>query len=197
MSRNSEGGRGRSVSKERATKEDEERLVKRLYYNQMEMMAAKEKERMETLEKQRKSHTRTMSKSNETNLVKRMYDNQILLKQAKEEERKHKEEEELRKSKKQIDSDAMENRIKHLYEETIEKKKMNQEELERRLFPVKQPKKMSKKEIDASVQRLYTVDWEERDRKLFEKWVYPHDPKMAKIPNSAVKDMADRLSTKG
>lgn len=197
MSRDNEGGGRRSESTDRPTRESEERLVKRLYYNQMEAMAMKEKERMDTLEKQRKSHTRTMSKSNEAKLVKRMYDNQIQLKQAKEEERKAKEEQEMQKTKKQIDGDAMDNRIKHLYEETIERKKANKEELERRLFPVKEFKKMSKKEIAASVERLYTVNWEERDRKLFEKWVYPNDPKMAKISNSAVKDMADRLSTKG
>lgn len=196
MTRGDESGRRASQGGEHTSREQEEKLVKRLYYNQMELMAQKEHDRMETLDKQRKSQTRTMSKANEGNLVKRMYDNQIQLKQAKEEERKQKQEEEIRKTEKKIDSDAMEDRIKHLYEESLERKKANREELERRLFPVQEQKKMSKKAIAASVQRLYAVDWEERDRKLFEKWVYPNDPKSARISPGAVKDMADRLSTK-
>lgn len=182
---------GRSISKD-----EEAALVKRLYDNQIELSKMREQQRQETLERQRKEHTKVISKSNEDALVTRMYDNQIELKKQREATNENKEAQEVHANDKKIDSEAMDNRIRHLYEETLQKKELNAKELEKRYMPEQEPKKMSQSEISESVARLYKVDWEERDRKLFEKWVYPNDPKMGRISRNKEKEMADRLSSK-
>lgn len=176
------------------SKEEEEELVKRIYYRQIELAQQREEERMEALERQRKEARKVIPKSSEGDLVKRVYEHQMEQKKQTAEQNETKKQEEIHRNDKKIDSGAMDDRIRHLYDESIERKQQNEQELLRRYCPEKEPKKFSKKQIDESVARLYHVDWEARDKALFEKWVYPNDPKVAKISPSSVQSMADRLS---
>ncbi|KAG5473769.1 hypothetical protein LSCM1_04399 [Leishmania martiniquensis] len=183
------------VSEQRLSPAAEEDLVQRLYYRQMKLLAQREEERRVTLERTRAQMQKHISKEEENHLVSRMYDQQLERLANSRAERDRRVEEEVHKRDRKMDPSEIDDQVRRMYEEERKKSRARREELNSRYMPTAEPKKIGKKELQASVERLSHVDWEKRDEELFKKYVYPYDPKTTTISRDDEQAMADRLST--
>ncbi|KAG5497302.1 hypothetical protein JIQ42_03787 [Leishmania sp. Namibia] len=183
------------AAEQRLTPDAEENLVQRLYYRQMKLLAQREEERRATLERTRAQMQKHISKEEEHHLVSRIYDQQVERFANSKAERDRRVEEEVHRNDKKMDPSDIDDQVRRMYEEERKKSQVRREELNSRYMPTAEPKKIGKKELHASVERLSHVDWEKRDEELFKKYVYPYDPKSTKISRDDEQAMADRLST--
>ncbi|CCW67396.1 unnamed protein product [Phytomonas sp. Hart1] len=178
------------------SQDEEEKLVKRLYYRQMDIMAQREAERENSLKRMRPQKSKEhISKEEEERLIERIYNLQLQRFQLSKEERERKANAEVHKNDKVLSSSEIEDQVRRMYDIELEKSKKIRQDLENRYFPRQETKKIGPNELKECVQRLSFVDYEKMDRELFEKYVYPHDPKTTVITRSQEEAMADRLST--
>lgn len=177
-------------------KEEEEKLVQRLYYRQMELSEQRAEERAATLRRSRPAGpARTLTNEEEEKLVHRVYNEQIDQFAATREERQRETDAEDRKRDVKFDSGVIDDQVRRMYEDEMAKSKARREELDTRFHPAPETKKVPKAQMQEAVNRLYNVDYEKRDEELFKKYVYPNDPKCSRITPDEVSAMADRLST--
>ncbi|KAG5490447.1 hypothetical protein JKF63_00567 [Porcisia hertigi] len=179
----------------RLSPEEEEDLVQRLYYRQMELSAQREEERRITLERARAQVQRYISKENESSLVARVYDQQVERFANSKAERDRKVQEEIHRNDKKLDSRDIDDQVRRMYDDECKKINSRREKLLERYLLTAEPKKIDKKRLKECADRLSHVDWEKRDEELFKKYVYPYDPKTTKISRDDEHAMADRLST--
>ncbi|AIO00059.1 hypothetical protein LPMP_291080 [Leishmania panamensis] len=183
------------TAEQRLSPGEEENLVQRLYYRQMQLAAQREEERRATLERARAQTQKHISKEEEGHLVSRMYDQQVERFANSKAERDRKMEEEVHKNDKKMEPSEIDDQVRRMYEEERKKSRMRREALNSRYLLTAEPKKIGKKELKGCVDRLSHVDWEKRDEELFKKYVYPYDPKTTRISRDEEQAMADRLST--
>ncbi|KPI89835.1 hypothetical protein ABL78_1098 [Leptomonas seymouri] len=183
------------VAVPRLTQEEEEHLVQRLYYRQLELTAQRERERQATLERTRAQNSKHISKEREEHLVHRVYDQQLQRFASSKEERDKKQEAEVHRNDKVVSQSEIDHHVHRMYDDEREKSQARRAALAARYLPTEEPKTIGKVELQACVERLSHVDWVARDEALFKKHVYPYDPRTSKISRSDEQAMADRLST--
>ncbi|KEG14407.1 hypothetical protein DQ04_00481020 [Trypanosoma grayi] len=176
--------------------EETNNLVRRLYDQQMERAAKREEERYRELSKSC-APPRHINKDEEGDLVRRIYDQQLERFRVSREERERRIYEETHRNDKKMTESDIQEQVDRIYAQEIAKSKARREELQKRYLPEAETKKISKAQLQESVERLFHIDYAKRDEELFKKHVYPYDPPSSKISRSQMEAMANRLSTRG
>jgi hypothetical protein len=180
-------------SSRKLSPEESEQITQRLYYQQQEKSKQWEEKRHQILGKAR-PESKVITNEELTTLVQRVYDQQI--------ERKNKTKETLKMKQdamipegKTITEGELQEMVQRMYYTENEKKHKTMASLRHKYQPAAPKKTLDKEQLDESAKRLSSVDWEKRERELFEKHVLPMEPKTAKLTKAQIRETATRLST--
>jgi hypothetical protein len=90
----------------------------------------------------------------------------------------------------------MQDLVQRMYYTETEKKTKTEESLRKKYQPESGKKSLDKDQMAESAKRLSHVDWEKRERDLYEKHVLPQEPKSFKLTKEQQAAGATRLSSK-
>ena len=178
------------------TKEEDEAVTQRLFYQQAERARTLQQKRQATLEagvyKQE-----PLSKETTESLVHRIYEQQMEKKKRLEEEHQKKREA-LAAPVKTMTQDDMSEMVKRMYYQQQERTVKTKEHLRAKYQPETEKKRLTKEQQDECGNRLFKgskARKEEIRKKIFDQYVAPMDPPNKKITKEQMKAMGERLCT--
>eukprot|EP00758_Cryptobia_borreli_P011360 Tbor_TRINITY_DN5648_c1_g6::TRINITY_DN5648_c1_g6_i3::g.8702::m.8702 len=178
------------------TRVEEEEYFAKMYREQMDALARKEKNRYIELAKTNALCTvGKLSKEQEKQFVNRVYDESVSIREQNYQKAiENRNKAETIKTKK-ITDDNIEEYVQRMYYNETTKKISTNKNLQSKYQPEPKTNKLSRKHQQEIVDRLCQDKREEIRQQLFEKYVVPTDPKVVRIGGDVVTEMANRLCT--
>jgi hypothetical protein len=173
--------------------EEAEQTTQRLYYQQQEKTKQWDDKRKQILAKVR-PESKVITGEELSALVQRVYDQQVERKKKTKETLKMKQDAMIPEGK-SITEGELQEMVQRMYYTENEKKVKTMSSLRHKYQPASPKKTLEKEQMEESAKRLSSVDWEKRERELYEKHVLPQEPKTAKLTKAQIQETATRLST--